>query len=129
MDQGVDVKARKNRDVVSFITTQQGDDLMVSFAIADEEPGEVVTLVLLRTRKYEALLPDEERGVTVSHEADFDDEGNYLRRISLAGSVITIESTRRRYELEVSQVDGHELKAARRVLAQMNFDGRFVLEL
>ena len=120
---------RSHRQTVSFITAEDGDDLIVSFALADDEPGEVVTLMLLRTPKYESLLPEDERGVSVSHEGEFDDEGDYLRRISLAGSGITIESTRRRYELDVSRVDRRELKAARKVLTHMNFDQRFVLEL
>jgi len=120
---------KKNRQTVSFITTEDSDDLIVSFALADDEPGEIVTLMLLRTPKYESLLPEDERGVSVSHEAEFDDEEDYLRRISLAGSVIAIESTRRRYELDVARIDRRELKAARRILAKMNFDRRFVLEL
>ena len=123
------MKRSGRRDAVNFITTEEGDDLIVSFALAEEEPAEVVSLMLLRTPKYESLLPDEERGVSVSHERDFDDEGDYLRRVSFVGSVMTIESTRRRYELEMSQVDRHELKAAHRVLARMNFDKRFILEL
>ena len=123
------MKARKNCETVSFITIEDGDDLLVSFALEDDEPGESVSLILLRTPKYESLLPDDERGVSVSHEVDFDDEGDYLRRINLAAPVTTIESTRRRYELDVTAVDRAELKAAGRILAQMNFDQRFVLEL
>jgi hypothetical protein len=123
------VKRSVRRETVDFITTEDGDDLIVAFALADEEPGEVVTLTLLRTPKYEALLPDEERGVSVSHEREVDEDDDYLRRVSLVGSVMTIESTRRRYQLEMSQVDQDELLAARRILARMNFDGRFVLDV
>ncbi len=123
------MRARKNCEAVSFITTEDGDDLLVSFALEDDEPGDIVSLLLLRTPKYESLLPEDERGVTVSHEVDFDDEEEYLRRINLAAPITTIESTRRRYELDVSRVDRTELKAARRILAQMNFDQRFVLEV
>ena len=116
-------------ETVDFITSEEGDDLIVSFAITDEEPGEIVTLMLLRSPKYESMLPDEERGVSVSHERDFDDEGDYLRRVSFVDSVMTIESTRRRYQLDMSRVDRNELKAARRVLTRMNFDKGFVLDL
>ena len=118
-------------EVVGFVTTEDGDDLVVSFALEGDEPGEVVSLILLRTPKYESLRPDEERGVSVSYDADADaeDEGEYLRRVRLAEPVSTIESTRRRYELDLSQVDHQELAAARRILARMNFDRRFVLEL
>ena len=54
----------------------------LSFAIADEEPGEIVSLILLRTPNYEALLPADERGVTVSHESfqEDDDDRDRLRR-------------------------------------------------
>src|SRR3970040_1213533 len=64
----VAVMVKKNRQTVSFITTEDSDDLIVSFALADDEPGEIVTLMLLRTPKYESLLPEDERGVSVSHE-------------------------------------------------------------
>ena len=52
-------------EVVAFITIEEGDDLIVSFAIADEEPGEIVSLTLLRTPTYEFILPTDERGVSV----------------------------------------------------------------
>lgn len=123
------MKARRQCEAVSFITAEGGDDLIVSFAIEDEEPGEIVSLILLRTPKYESLLSDDARGVTVSHEAYFEDEDQYLRRVRLAVPVTTIEATGRTYELDVSRVDPVEVKAAGRILARMNFDRRFVLEL
>ncbi len=125
------MRAKEERGVVSFVTAEEGDDLIVSFAIADEEPGEIVSLILLRTPKYEVILPAEERGVSVSHESfpDDDDDRDRLRRIRLSKSVVTVETTRTQYELDVSKVDGRELRAARRVLKQMNFDACFVLDL
>lgn len=53
--------------VVGFITVEASVDLIVSFVIAGEEPDEVVSLILLRTPKFEHVLPPEERGVRVSH--------------------------------------------------------------
>ncbi len=50
---------------VNFITTQQGDDLIVSFAVAGNFPGDVLSLTLLRTPKYEFILDPDERGVTI----------------------------------------------------------------
>ena len=123
------MKTQKNRERVTFITTEDGDDLIVSFAIEDDEPGEIVSLILLRTPKYESLLVEGERGVSVSLESEFDDNEDYLRRIRLGAPVTTIETTCKRYELDVSRVDSSELKAARRILRRMNFDRRFVLEL
>lgn len=104
-------------EVVSFLTLQEDDDLIVSFAIADEAPGEIVSLTLLRTPKYEALLPAEERGVRVSHEADLgDDEGDRLLRFATHGAITTIETERTQYRLDVSDVDHESLTAAQRIL-------------
>jgi hypothetical protein len=114
---------------VSFITTKQGDDLIVAFAIEDAEPGEVKSLILLRTPKYEFILDDDERGVTVSHDDQPEVEDDLLRRITMAASMITIETKYNRYELDVSHVDREELEKARTILRGMNFDDRFTLAL
>ena len=124
------MKADEEFDVVSFVTLQDGDDLIVSFAIADEEPGEIISLILLRTPKYEALLPADERGVSVSHEAfPEDDDRDRLRRLRMTESVVTIETTRTQYDLDVSDVDRRELLETQRILKKMNFDQCFMLEL
>ena len=43
-------------DHVDFITTETGDDLIVSFAICGDESGEVRSLTLFRTPKYEFIM-------------------------------------------------------------------------
>jgi hypothetical protein len=122
--------ANSTPEPVEFITTEAGDDLIVSFAIAGKEPGEVISLTLLRTPKYDVFLPPEEWGVSVSHESFPEEEvWELLQRISLAPPAVTIETTRRRYALDVSKVDPRELQSAQWVLERMNFDRRFVLEL
>jgi hypothetical protein len=113
---------------VSFITTQEDDDLIVSFVLEDTEPGEIKSLILMRTPKYEFLLEDHERGVNVSHEDQPDVEDDMLRQISLALDVVTIDSEYNRYELDVSRVEKKELEKARTILRRMNFDERFTLE-
>jgi hypothetical protein len=124
------MNANPTPEVVAFITIEEGDDLIVSFAIAAQEPGEIVSLTLLRTPKYEFMLPTDERGVSVSHESfPAEEEKDGLQRIKLASLVVTIETISTRYELDVSKVDRHEIRSAQRVLERMNFDGRFVLEL
>src|SRR6185503_16647014 len=50
---------------VSFMNTQGGDDLIVSFAIPLAEPGEVASLILMRSPKFEPFLPAEDHGVAV----------------------------------------------------------------
>ena len=124
------MKADEELDMVSFVTLQDGDDLIVSFAIADEEPGEIISLILLRTPKYEALLPADECGISVSHESfQDDDDRDRLRRLTMTGSVVTIETTRTQYALDVSDVDRRELLEAQRILKKMNFDRCFILDL
>src|SRR5688572_29641899 len=117
----------RNPERVGFITTEANTDLIVSFAIQGVEPG-VISLILLRTPEDEALLDENERGVTVSHESYPEQEDEQLRRISRTGSLITIETASSRYELDVSRVDTDELKETRRILKLMNFDRRFTLE-
>ena len=58
-----------------FITNEDGDDLIVSFAIPIDDAGNIKSLTLLRTRKYEFALEESERGVTVSRE-DFPNDRN-----------------------------------------------------
>lgn len=114
---------------VSFIRTEETDDLIVAFAIEDLEPGEVKSLILLRTPKYEFVLEDHERGVSVSHDDQPEVEDDLLRRVSLASDVVTIDTTYNRYELDVSRVDREKLQKVCTILRRMNFDDRFTLEL
>jgi hypothetical protein len=124
------MNANSNPEVVDFITIEKGVDLIVSFAIATNEPGEVLSLTLLRTPKFEVFLPLDKRGVSVSHESFPESEGpDLLQRIKVAPPVVSIATARRRYELDVSRVDPRELQSAQRVLERMNFDNRFVLRL
>jgi hypothetical protein len=124
------MNAESTPEIVEFITIEKGADLIVSFALAAKEPGEVVSLTLLRTPKFEFALPDEERGVTVSHESFPDEEGRErLQRIRVAPPIVSIATTRARYKLDVSKVDPGELLTAQAVLERMNFDNRFVLKL
>jgi hypothetical protein len=117
-------------EVVQFLTIEKGDDLVVSFAIAGQEPGEVVSLTLIRTPKFEFALPTGEWGVVVSHEFyPEEDSQDLLQRIKMAPPVVSIATVRKRYELDVSKVDRRELQSAQRVLERMNFDNRFVLRL
>ena len=41
-----------------FMTVEEGEDLIVSFAIPLDEQGDVKSLILLRTPKYESVLAE-----------------------------------------------------------------------
>ena len=107
---------------VNFITTEQKDDLIVSFAIAAGDfPGDILSLTLLRTPKYEFILNPDERGVSVSWEED-EDEHELLLEIEYSGDTVKLNTTRRDFTLDVSHVDGDDLSRMRKILRKMNFD-------
>ncbi|MPW18105.1 hypothetical protein GCT13_14445 [Paraburkholderia sp. CNPSo 3157] len=117
-------------ETVAFITTENGDDLIVSFAVMDPaDPTEIESLTLLRTPKYEHLLGNWERGVKVSFERYVEDDEELLERLQLDRklAVVRLTTSLRSYELDLRKVDEREVKAMRRVLARMNYDRRIML--
>jgi len=109
-------------DRVRFITTEQGDNLIVSFAIAAGDfPGDVLSLTLLRTPKYEFILDPDERGISVSWEED-EDENELLLAVEHSGDVMKLSTTTREFILDISHVAHDDLSRMRKVLHKMNFD-------
>ena len=119
----------EGRERVAFITTEDGDDLIVAYAVDLDEAGEIASLILQRTPKYERLLLPEERGVLVSHELHPDREDELLLRIVVDGSEVDIETTVRGYRLDLSRVDRGGIEAATEVLRRMRRYGGFELDL
>ena len=114
---------------VSFITTEEGDDLIVSFAIQGTDPYDVKSLTLLRTPQYEFILDDAERGVNVSFDDYPDDEVDLLEAVEIERHLVRLVTSLRQYTLNVQDVDYEEMKQAKRVLKKMNFDERFGLRM
>ena len=117
---------------VLFVSVEEGDDLIVSFAVPGGDPhdrdyGDVRSLILMRTPQFESLLDDSECGVTVSHEEYLEDEDDILKSIEFLGNEVTITTTGRNYNLDIRRVDPGEIELAKMTLKRMNFDGRFVL--
>jgi hypothetical protein len=107
---------------VNFITTERGDDLIVSFAVAAGDfPGDILSLTLLRTPKYEFILDPDERGVSVSWEED-EDENELLLAVEHSGDVVKLNTTTREFTLDISRVAHEDLSRMRKVLHRMNFD-------
>jgi len=113
----------------SFITTEDGDDLIVSFAIPLDEDWDVKSLTLLRTPKYEFILDESERGVRVSFDDFPDEENELLEQVAIEGEVATITTNYRTYTVSIKNVKDMEIDKARRVLKKMNFDRRFELKI
>jgi hypothetical protein len=114
---------------VSFISTETGDDLIVSFAVIASGFGDIKSLILLRTPKYEFFLDDAERGVSVSYDDFPEDEDDYLQGVEIADTIICITTDRRRYTLDVGRIEKDELKEMREMLEMMNFDNRFKIRV
>jgi hypothetical protein len=117
-------------EIVAFITTESGDDLMVSFAVQDpSDPTSIESLTLSRTPKYESLMQSDERGTGVSFDRFPDDEDDrdllVEVRFSKRDQTVHIETRLRAYELDVGRVDATELAEMRKVFHEMNRDGRF----
>ena len=67
---------------VSFINCEDdGTDQIVSFALAYGEM-EIRSLTLLRTPKFEVLLDESERGVSVSLEHEIDEDADLLDEVT-----------------------------------------------
>ena len=94
----------------------------MSFAIAAGDlPGDILSLTLLRTPKYEFILDPEERGVSVSWEDD-EDETELLLKVERSKEMVRLHTTRRLFVLDVSHVGDDDLRRMAKVLHKMNFD-------
>ncbi len=115
---------------VSFISVEDEDpDLILSFAVWHPELDDIRSLILLRTPKYEVFLDEAERGVNVSYESWMSDQDEMLKRVELHDEMITIITTDRRFDLDISKVDEDEIEEAKKILNRMNFDDRFEIKI
>lgn len=110
---------------VPFITSEDGDDLIVSFGL-----GELAeqSLTLIRTPMYESLLAEEERGVTVGTGAMTHSERELLVSVQWSDQSVLIISTHDQYALDLRTVDPTEIEEAKAILRAMNFDKRFEVQ-
>ncbi len=88
------------------------------------------SIILMRDKKFEHLVAEWDRGVRVSDE-DFPEneeaDNNFLEGIRIGKTVAEIETTHRRYKLDLRNVGEPEVRAAKKVLKKMNYDKRFKL--
>jgi hypothetical protein len=114
---------------IGFVSTEDNDDLFVSFAIPVSDYAEVKSLTLLRTPKYQFILDAAERGVKVFHDDYPDDEDDLLEELEIEGHVVKITTSHHSYTLNVQDVDSDEVKEATKILEKMNFDQQFRLRI
>ena len=111
-----------------FITNEDGTDLIVSFAIPVDDFGDVKSLTLLRTPKYEIFLDESDRGVNISYEDFPDGRNESLKKLAIEGNLVTITTDYGTHTVNIEDVDQKEIQESRRILKKMNFDGRFELK-
>jgi hypothetical protein len=116
-------------EYASFIIVEDSDDLIISFAIPVDEFGDVKSLTLLRTPKYEHILDESERGVRVFFDEFPKLESELLQQAEIAGDLLTITSNYRAYSLSLEDVDDAEIERTKRLLKKMNFDRTFQLSI
>jgi hypothetical protein len=117
-------------DIVSFMNIDEDEkDLIVSFAL-DDGDGDIRSLILHRTLFHEFLLPDEERGTTVSLEGEQHDEEylNMLECFEFDGSVLRIKSRFSLYEIDARRLEPAEFEQIKKSLARQNYDDRFEIK-
>jgi hypothetical protein len=116
---------------VSFISTETGDELIVSFAVYQpDDPADIESLIVLRTPKHERFLYEWERGASVSFDPDpVSDERMLLREVVYSSDEesIVLRTDHRTYSLDLRKVDPKELTAMCRVFRKMNFDSNIHL--
>ncbi len=109
---------------VEFMTAEGEDDWIVSFFVNGR------SIILMRDKKWEHLVPEIDKGVKVSDEeftSDLKWEDNYLEWIRLGDATAEIGSNLHRHKLDLRQVKKSEVRAARKILKKMNYDKRFKL--
>ncbi len=110
---------------VPFITVEDDDDLIVSFPLGEYAAD---SLTLLRTPKYEILLPEEEGGVSVDIGEIEESARQLLVSVEWGPRVVKVASNTKNYALNIESVSEAEISEAKRVLRKMNFDGCFELK-
>lgn len=110
---------------VPFLTVEDGDDLVVSFPLNEHATS---SLTLLRTPKFEALLDDDQRGVSVTTSQSGGTERELLVSVAWGTELVEIVSTVRHFALNVAAVDPAEVEEAKAVLRKMNFDKRVTFD-
>ncbi len=118
-------------ELVQFITAEIGDDFILSFFVAKpHDPIHGRSIILMRDKKFEHLVAESDRGVKVSDEdvpENEEAENSFLEGIRIGNTVAEIETTHRRYKLDLRNVGELEVRAAKKILKKMNYDKRFKL--
>ncbi len=118
-----EIRAMEN---VSFINIEDdGIDLILSFAVYDSDPGDIESLILMRTPSYEGFLEDYERGVSVSFK-NIEDSFR-LKSVVLGDDIVAISDEENKYVLDMRRVEKEDINELEGILKKMNFDNNFII--
>ncbi len=122
-----------NETMAMFLSCEQEDDWIVAFFVAaDEDYNDGYSIILMRDKKFEYIIPEHEKGVTLSDESLPEatvDERIYLESVKLKGTVIEIISDTYHHRIDLRKVDPDEITEAIEIFKAMNFDNRFQLTI
>lgn len=110
-----------------FIYIEDGEkDLIFSFCLEDEETGGR-GLILLRSPPFEHFLYENERGVSVSLEGDYDEDEDpdLLKEFVIKQDIVTINTVRKSYEIYIGRLGSEEKAEIYPFICKMNFDNSF----
>ena len=112
-------------ETVPFITCEDDShDLIVSFPLGMNAAR---SITLIRTPKYETLLDDDERGVSVGTGKSKGLTRELLVAVHWRKGTVEITTTGGSYMLSIGKVSNKELSFAKKLLKRMNFDSRFTI--
>ena len=118
-----EIQAMEN---VSFINIEDdGIDLILSFAVYDSDPGDIESIILMRTPSYETFLEDYERGVSVSFK-NIEDSFR-LKSVELGDGIVEISDEENKYTLDMRRVEKEDINDLEVILKKMNFDNNFTI--
>lgn len=113
-------------ELVGFIATETGTDLIVSFAVIDpDQPTTIYSLTIIRTPQYEAWLDASARGASLAFEKEDSEEDTILlRQVTYVASdqQVVLQTDKTSYDLDLRKVDPKGVSAMWEVFQKINFD-------
>lgn len=112
-------------DKVRFITTEDNDDLILSFSFDEGTEFGVEGFMIHRCPKYEFALMPHERGPSIAWTDE--DEIITVKEVKLSRKVVAIKTQYELYSFDILELSNKEFKMIVKILKKMNFDKVFKL--
>lgn len=110
-------------DLVQFVTTEDSDDLILSFSFSEGTEFGIDGFIIQRSPKFEFALFPHEKGASIDWTED--DERILVKSVRLSRRAISIKTQYDTYSFDLSKISDEEYKGIIHILNKMNFDNRF----